>query len=123
MNAALAAAPDDFRVLRRDAKLNARLMNNDLAIAQFDRGMGPADLDARNRDRAGLNGGGGINARHFWVHHHVHHSVLQNGGGEGEGNAELFVFDIVKTEPLVIVDELNFNAVPVVSEFHVQVCA
>ena len=39
MAEALAAAPDDARVLRREAKLNARLNNKKLAIEQFEKAM------------------------------------------------------------------------------------
>ena len=39
MAEALAAAPDDPRVLRRQAKLNAHLKNNKLAIEQFEKAM------------------------------------------------------------------------------------
>ena len=39
MAEAVAAAPNDARVLRREAKLNARLMNKELAIEQFEKAL------------------------------------------------------------------------------------
>jgi tetratricopeptide (TPR) repeat protein len=45
MAEAVAAAPNDPRVLRREAKLNARLMNKELCIQQFERALA---LDPNN---------------------------------------------------------------------------
>jgi Flp pilus assembly protein TadD len=39
MAQAVAAAPDDPRVLRREAKLNARLMHEELAVEQFEKAL------------------------------------------------------------------------------------
>ena len=49
MAAAIAAAPNDPKVLRREAKLNARLQNNELAIVQFDKALAldPHDFETQ----------------------------------------------------------------------------
>ena len=39
LDEALAAAPDDPRLLRREAKLHARLMQKEVAIAQFEKAL------------------------------------------------------------------------------------
>lgn len=45
MAAAVAAAPDDLKVLRRDAKLQARLLNKEGAVAQFEKALAAAPGD------------------------------------------------------------------------------
>lgn len=49
MARAVAAAPNDPKVLRRQAKLNARLMNKELAIEQFEKALAlePNDFETR----------------------------------------------------------------------------